>query len=167
MPVIRITDVTWDRLKRWAIPLEDSPEDAVRKVLDAAEEHLKCPQSKLHRIEVVKKTKVDNLSKRIARGVKVNQKEYRRPILETINTLGGSAPVGTVLKSVEEKMKSRLTEIDYEKIPSGGSVRWVNTAEWARFELVKRGLLEPSSNSPWGVWILTAKGREELKKTES
>jgi len=47
MPVIRITDTTWDRLKRWAVPLEDSPEDAVRKVLDAAEEHLKCPGGKL------------------------------------------------------------------------------------------------------------------------
>ena len=41
MPVIRITDATWDRLKRWAIPLEDSPDDAIRKVLEAAEEHLR------------------------------------------------------------------------------------------------------------------------------
>jgi len=45
MPVIRITDATWGRLKRWAVPLDDSPDDAVRKVLDAAEEHLKCPQT--------------------------------------------------------------------------------------------------------------------------
>ena len=44
MPVIRITDSTWSRLQRWAVPLEDTPEDAVRKVLDAAEEHLKYPR---------------------------------------------------------------------------------------------------------------------------
>ena len=46
MPVIRITDATWDRLKRWAVPLDDSPDDAIRKVLNAAEEHLKCSQIK-------------------------------------------------------------------------------------------------------------------------
>jgi hypothetical protein len=46
MPVIRITDATWDRLKRWAVPLDDTPDDAVRKVLDVAEEHLRYPQTK-------------------------------------------------------------------------------------------------------------------------
>ena len=45
MPVIRITDTTRERLKKQATPLEDSPEDAVRKILDAAEEHCKDPQT--------------------------------------------------------------------------------------------------------------------------
>lgn len=50
MPVIRITETTWDRLKRWAIPLDDTPDDALRKVLEAAEEHLRCPQKNNHDI---------------------------------------------------------------------------------------------------------------------
>jgi hypothetical protein len=41
MPVIRISDESWDRLKNWATPLEDTPDDAVRKVLDAAEAYKK------------------------------------------------------------------------------------------------------------------------------
>ena len=41
-PVIRIGDDTWEMLKIWAVPLEDSADDALRKVLRAANEHRKC-----------------------------------------------------------------------------------------------------------------------------
>lgn len=52
MPVIRISDSTWDRLKRWAEPLEDSADDAIRRVLDAAEKDPvlgKAPLSSSHK----------------------------------------------------------------------------------------------------------------------
>lgn len=39
MPVVRISDGTWERLKTWAEPLEDTADDALRKVLDIAERH--------------------------------------------------------------------------------------------------------------------------------
>ena len=35
-PVIRISDDTWEMLKIWAVPLEDSADDALRKALRAA-----------------------------------------------------------------------------------------------------------------------------------
>ena len=34
MPVIRISDATWGRLKEWAEPFVDSPDDVIRKLLD-------------------------------------------------------------------------------------------------------------------------------------
>lgn len=37
MPMYRISDETHERLKRWAVPLEDSRDDVVRRVLDVAE----------------------------------------------------------------------------------------------------------------------------------
>ncbi len=37
MPYYRISDDTHERLKRWAVPLTDSRDDVVRRVLDAAE----------------------------------------------------------------------------------------------------------------------------------
>jgi len=82
MPVIRITDATLDRLKRWAVPLDDSPEDAVRKVLDAAEEHLKCRQTtgRSHRTEIPKPPK----GKRLPKGLKTPEQAYQRPILEAL-----------------------------------------------------------------------------------
>ena len=160
MPVIRITDATWDRLKRWAIPLEDSPEDALRKVLEAAEEHLKCRQTAggghRHRsITVLKR-------KKLRKGLKTPQQAYRQPILEALSELGGSAYVGDVLQMVEKKMKPVLNEIDYQKLPSGVDIRWHNTAMWERFKLVKEGLLK--SESPNGIWELSDKGLQELRE---
>lgn len=38
--MVRISDATWERLKKWAEPLEDSADDAIRRVLDFAEHHL-------------------------------------------------------------------------------------------------------------------------------
>jgi len=37
MPVIRVSDDTWGRIRNWAMPLGGSVDDAVRRVLDVAE----------------------------------------------------------------------------------------------------------------------------------
>jgi hypothetical protein len=158
MPVIRITDATWDRLKRWAVPLEDAPEDAVRKVLDAAEEHLKCHQT-TNISHSQKKTR--ELKGKLTRGLKTPQEAYRRPILEAIYELGGSGSVVDVLRLVEGKTKALLSEVDYQKIPTG-DIRWRNTAMWERFEMIKDGLLK--SDSARGIWELSKEGAKEIGK---
>ena len=42
IPVIRIKPETYERMKSWAIPLEHTPNDAIERILDAAEEHRTC-----------------------------------------------------------------------------------------------------------------------------
>ena len=163
MPVIRITDATWDRLKRWAVPLEDSPEDAVRKVLNAAEEHLKCSQSKLPNSVIDKVPWKRDRRAKLPRGLRTPQEAYRRPILEAVSELGGSAHVAEVLKVVEQKMKPLLSDVDYQMLPSGGSIRWENTANFARYNLVQEGLLASHSESGRGVWRITGQGRQWLE----
>ena len=37
MPVVRISDMTWERMKAHARPFEDSPEDIIKLALDALE----------------------------------------------------------------------------------------------------------------------------------
>ena len=162
MPVIRITDATWDRLKRWAEPLEDSPEDAVRKVLVAAEEHLKCGQPRLSRQGNRFDDKLHRRSKRISQGLKTPNKTYRLPILEALAELGGRAYADDVLRAVEEKVKPLLNEVDLQKLSSGVDIRWRNAAQWVRWALVKEGFLK--SNSPRGIWELSDKGAEEIRK---
>jgi hypothetical protein len=39
---------------------------------------------------------------------------------------------------------------------------WHNAAQWVRLSLVKEGLMK--SNSPHGIWELSEKGVNELKK---
>jgi len=159
--VIRITDSTWDRLKRWAVPLEDTTEDAVRKVLDAAEEHMKCRHATVSpNLIHVTTTKIERKGK-LTKGLKTPPQAYRRPILEALYELGGRASVQDVLKTVEQKVKSLLTEFDYQRLPSGIDTRWRNTAQWERLALVKDGLLK--ADSPSGIWELSNKGEQEVK----
>ena len=42
MPTIRVKDETYGKLKLWAVPLEDTPNDAIERVLDMAEAHREC-----------------------------------------------------------------------------------------------------------------------------
>jgi hypothetical protein len=163
MPVIRITDATWERLKQWAVPLEDTPEDAVRKVIDAAEEHQKCHQTiaKSHPTKVAVESK-----RKLTKGLKTPESSYRRPILEALHELGGKASVNDVLEIVEKKMKTLLNEFDYQAVPTG-EMRWSNTAKWQRRNLVEEGLLKSRSQSPKGIWELTEKGIEEVTKVKT
>ena len=159
MPVIRITDATWERLKKWAIPLEDTPEDAVRKILDAAEKHINCQQIPENKQPNEKLIPIKN---KLKRGQKTPQYAYRLPILESLHELGGKAPVTEILDLVKRKMESHFAEVDYLTIPTG-DIRWRNTAMWERHEMVKDGLLK--SNSPKGVWELSEKGLKEIQKS--
>lgn len=99
--------------------------------------------------------------------IRTQEKEFRRPILEALEELGGAASHNEVLKRVYEKMKERLSEHDHQLLPGGGEVRWRNTARWCRKHMVKEGLL--ASDSPRGIWKITPAGRIELarlRKTE-
>ncbi|MEX2492800.1 MAG: winged helix-turn-helix domain-containing protein [Nitrospirales bacterium] len=86
---------------------------------------------------------------------------YYRPILETLVEMGGSGRTGTVLDRVGEKMKGVLKPLDYEPHQSDGkSIRWRNTAQWARNTMVNDdGRMKKSRN---GVWEISDKGRKWL-----
>lgn len=91
---------------------------------------------------------------------------FRRPILETLVELGGGAPIGEVLKRVEQKMKGALNQYDYEPLPSDPrSPRWRNTAQWCRNTLVREGLMK--SDSPYGVWEISDEGRRWLMSQDN
>ena len=91
---------------------------------------------------------------------KTPQRDYRLPILEALEQLGGRGRVGEVLNNVYQKMKDRLTEDDLKALPSGKEIRWANTAKWERHSMVKEGLLR--DDSPAGVWEMTDAGRAYL-----
>ena len=170
VPVIRIGDATWARLKSWAIPLEDSPDDVLQRVLDNADEHRNCSAS-LHSPPILDDTISQGLDtnttnppkiKRLPPGQKVPNEAYEFPILESLYELGGKARMDEVLEHVEVKMKHLFSAVDYDSVPSGGEIRWRNSAQWARNTLVhRRGLLK--KNSGHGIWELTDQGTAKLE----
>lgn len=100
---------------------------------------------------------------RLRRGLRTREEAYYRPILETLQELGGSAPMPQVLNRVLQKMKPVLRDVDYEPLASyPDKPRWSNSAQWARNSLVKEGLLR--SDSPRGVWEISEKGYRYLRE---
>ena len=101
---------------------------------------------------------------RIAKGLLTPEKEFIRPILESLVELEGSARSTQVMDKVKQKMEAKFTEYDCQAKPSDPSVpRWLNQARWCRHNLVhKHGFL--NDNSPRGIWEITDVGRRYLEE---
>lgn len=86
---------------------------------------------------------------------------YYRPILEALVEMGGSGKTKSVLDRVGEKMKGKLKPLDYEPHKSDGkSIRWRNSAQWARNTMVNQdGRMKKSKT---GTWEISAKGKKWL-----
>lgn len=80
---------------------------------------------------------------------------YFGPLLNALRGLGGSAKADEAVDRVAEDLKLS-DDLLNEVLPSGGS-RFRNQVAWARFYLVREGLLDSSKH---GVWSLTKKGLE-------
>ena len=155
-PVIRISAGNWDRLKEWAIPLEDSADDALGKVLDAAEG--RGSQENLASLPVsADGNGGGSSSNRPPKGEKVPLKAYEMPILHILYEKGGRSKSKEVLDEVEQKMEHQFGEVDY-RLLSDRSPRWSKTAHFARYSLVKDGYLKQPKESGRGIWELTEKG---------
>ena len=99
---------------------------------------------------------------RLAKGQRIPQREFIKPILEALVELGGSARGASVLESVEKKVESKFSEDDLKPLSSNPrELRWHNRAQWCRNALVsKHGFLR--DDSPRGVWEITDSGRQYL-----
>ena len=178
VPVIRVSEGNFERLQNWATPLVDSADDALGKVLEAAETYRHSNDMSIetslmatsdgNRIEELRDEPImdsnGSARTRLPPGIKVSNKAYERPILEAVYELGCRAKMSEVLPIVEQKMKHLFTKVDYELMPGGADVRWRNTAQWARNTLVHtHGLLK--RNAGHGIWELTDKGIAEVERT--
>ncbi len=151
MPVIRISEDTWQRLKRWASPLEDTPDSTIGKLLDQVDRDPDSPG---------KGTTKQAVSTRLPRGRKTAEREFERPLLEALFELGGTGVMYEVLPVVEEKMRPILKDVDYERLPSTGVARWRSTAQWTRHRLTERGLIKRGPTR--GIWELTEYGAKTV-----
>lgn len=79
---------------------------------------------------------------------------YFGPLLDALRKLGGSGSPDEVVERVATDVEIS-DKVQNELLPSG-EPRYRNQVHWARFYLVKEGLLDSSKR---GVWSLTDKGR--------
>ena len=76
------------------------------------------------------------------------------PLLDALRGLGGSGTPDEVVDRIAKDLKLP-DETQNELLPSG-EPRFRNQVAWARFYLVREGLLDSSKR---GVWSLTERGR--------
>ncbi len=79
--------------------------------------------------------------------------QYFDGVLQVLKSLGGSGTPGEVTDSIAELLNVPES-MQEETLPSGES-RFKNRVAWARFYLVKAGLIDSSKR---GVWALTPEG---------
>lgn len=79
---------------------------------------------------------------------------YFGPLLDALRGLGGSGTPDEVVERIAQDL-GLSDEVQNELLPSG-QPRYRNQVAWARFYLVREGLLDSSKR---GVWSLTERGR--------
>jgi len=115
-------------------------------------------------IEVDEETNAErrNLG-RLQRGLRTTEEDFRLPVLQALVEAGGRAKTRAALDRVGEIMKGTSNEFDHEPLASGSNtMRWRNTAQWARNSMCREGLMK--ADSPHGVWEISDEGRRYLKE---
>lgn len=148
MPTIRISDRSWERLKAWAEPLEDTADSALTKVLDVAERYRGTGNRK-------EASQPQPSGSKGGRRPKTPLESFREPLLEVIHERGGSARRSDLHSLMIKRMKPHLIPGDFDRDTSGVE-RWWKTVNWMRYRLAREGYLR--DDSPHGVWALSEKG---------
>ncbi len=162
--VIRISDSTWESLKLWAVPLDDTPDDVLQRVLNIAEAHRECADQLQPSSLGARSNGGTTTPESLPKGHRTPKKAFRRPILEALYQLGGRGGTREVLAITEGKMEHILGEIDYHPLPSG-RIRWRERAKWARNQLKNDGFLKGDSER--GTWELTERGVSAVESNKA
>jgi hypothetical protein len=163
MPVIRISDDVMDMLKNFAIPLEDTPDSVLRRILNDYTK-IKKTEPRENPIPVQRMVEHLRVNPRTATSsVKFprrNVERYARWIIAALTNLGGNAKAEEVISYIEKVFDREFTAKEQESIPSG-DIRWFKKVHWARYDMARGGLL--NENAAHGIWELTEKGKTFYK----
>ena len=150
MKSIRIDDEVWERIKSEAVPLEDTPNSVLRRLLLSS---TPAPDQ-----DVVQE---DPQTGRASPHELLDVNEYTEPILSAVDELGGQAKAADIMRQLEETLVPKLKPKDLLPTPKSG-IRWMSRAHSHRYQLIRDGLLQ--GDSPFGYWTITELGREWLTK---
>ncbi|OGN92654.1 MAG: hypothetical protein A2Z75_08325 [Chloroflexi bacterium RBG_13_50_10] len=146
MPVVRISEELFKEVQKYAEPLVDNFETALWKALNSRRGLVPVKSGK---------------SGSRGTGELTPARALWKPILEAIIGSGGQASRPEVHKSVERKMKEQLRPGDW-KTNRDGTNKWSKQVDYQRLAMVHEGLL--ADNSPFGIWVITDKGRQWLSE---
>jgi len=168
---VRIRDEGADAIKSGAYDTASDVIDFAKKLL-AFQEKVAALEDEWEQLENARDAATPEVQEIVSKrffgrrksGDITSMPDFFKPLLESLDEMGGSGKLNDVLDRIGEKMKDRLKPKDWEKHKSAPhQIRWRNTAEWARnFMVNKSGLMKKSSKR--GVWGISAKGRHFLSQ---
>ena len=157
MPTIRISDEVANELKKLTVPLEDTWDSVLRRVLGIDSSNGSRPSEALGRagsifVEGREITYEDPpRRRRRRRGDITPAGAFREPILDILTFRDGRAERADVMDELKGQIGDSLTDADRE--PRGdGAPLWKNSADWMRKRLVDEGVLR--NDSERGIWEL-------------
>jgi Mrr N-terminal domain len=170
MPTVRISDEVAEELKGIAIPLEDTWDSVLRRILDERRRLLVRDREESVIDALPEKQKgsseaaalpiglsIRKRKRRTRRGGDITPAEaYRKPILAILAAHNGRLGRPAVMESLHEWMHDVLTPQDHER-RGDGAPHWKNRADWAKKSLAEEGFIR--ADSAWGIWELTDAGR--------
>jgi hypothetical protein len=156
MPVIRISQKTWERLKSHATPLEHSANDVVNMALDA----LEAAQGKSQPVQRRSAFASTTRSRRSQQRKRFSLKQLRAPLLETLYARGGKAYSREIRAAMERLVVPVLGPAAYELV-SNGQPRWWNAVCSLRNDLIRDGIFVADSER--GIWELSKRGLELMR----
>jgi hypothetical protein len=149
---VQLTDATFGRLQRLAVPLVDTLESVVVKLADYWDDGHAAGKSDVRSPPTADEPEdADQLP----------QKAFRIPLIEALYELGGRAKSHQATELVGRKVAPLLGPAD-RKLRPDGKQKWENLVHWNRFNLVKEGLFKKDSGHD--IWELSEQG---IKYAES
>jgi hypothetical protein len=139
MPVIRITQRTWERLKKHATPLVHTANDVVEMALEA----------------------LDGQARK--RGTRVHARKSRSAKKKSSRPKAAARPLPST-QFREQTLAPVLDDADYESV-SNGQPRWWNSICSMRNQLIADGLLRDDSKR--GIWELSKEGLRQMRQSRA
>ncbi len=162
MPVIRITQRTWERLKKHATPLVHTANDVVEMALEALDGQARKRGTRVHARKSRSAKKKSSQPKAAARPLPSTQ--FRACLLDALFRQGGRAYSREIREIMEQTLAPVLDDADYESV-SNGQPRWWNSICSMRNQLIADGLLRDDSKR--GIWELSKEGLRQMRQSRA
>lgn len=143
---VELSDVTFSRLQKLAIPLVDTLETVIVKLADYWDRGHSSGKMDSPGASTEEQPRDRN---------KLPQKAFRLPLLEAMYQLGGKTTSKQATELVGRKLESLLGPGDRQP-RSDGKERWQNAVHWNRYALTREGLFRQDSGHD--VWELSEEG---------
>ncbi len=143
-------------LKRFAVPLEDTPDSVLRRILQEYVE-IKSRENGQNGEKARMVQSGVPYEKDRPRGK--SKQRYAQWIIASLKSKGGRARARDVISYIGRVFNHEITESERETLKSG-KPRWIKGVNAARVELIKRGLL---TKTKYGIWELSGNNNNSNK----